>query len=206
MTLRNAMRTASALLQARHGESYMPSYNAQSGEIFGVMKQMKEEMEADLSEAQKTEAARAANFAELRAAKTSEIEAGEKMAETKEDEKAKCDNDLAEAKEDLGQTQGALAEDEKFSGNLEKTCNEAEANFNKRKESRLAEIQAVAETIEILTGDEAKDAMDTTFSFMQTSSEKSAQKQRKQAAAILRKSKIPELSMLATSVELDAFT
>merc|ERR1719238_1174776 len=142
---------------------------------------MKIEMETDLKEAQKREAALAANFAELRAAKTSEIEAGEKMAETKEDEKAQCDNDLAEAKEDLGVTQKALAEDEKFSGNLEKTCKEAGANFNERKKSRLAEIQAVAETIEILTGDEAKDAMDTTFSFVQVSSEKSANKKRKLA-------------------------
>jgi hypothetical protein len=205
-TVRHAMISASALLQERHGEGYFPSYSSQSGEILGVLKQLQEEMKADLSESQKTEAARAANFAELRKAKTEEIEAGEKMAETKEDEKAKCDNDLAEAKEDLGVTQGALANDEKFSGNLEKTCKEAEANFEERKKSRLAEIQAVSETIEILTGDEAKDAMDTTFSFMQTSSEKSAQKQRKQAAAALRRVNSPELSMLATSVELDAFT
>merc|ERR1719253_2049531 len=105
------------------------------------MKQFQKEMQTDLSEAQKTEAERAANFAELRTAKTSEIETGEKMAETKEDEKAKCDNDLAEAKEDLGQTETALAEDEKFSGNLAKTCKEADANFEKRKASRLAEIQ-----------------------------------------------------------------
>merc|ERR1719487_2805293 len=161
------MKTASALLQARHGESYFPSYNAASGEIFGVLKQLQEEMKADLSEAQRTEANRAATFAELRAAKTSEIEAGEKMAETKEDELAKTDMDNAEAKEDLGQTQAALAEDQKFLANLEKMCSEGDANFAKRKESRLAEIQAVGETIEILTGDEAKDAMDTTFSFMQ---------------------------------------
>merc|ERR1719478_556245 len=117
------------------------------------------------------------------------------MAETKEDEKAQTDNDLAEAKEDLGQTEGALAEDEKFSGNLKKTCDEAEANFNKRKESRLAEIQAVAETIEILTGDEAKDAMDTTFSFVQASSESRADKElRKQAAKALRLAHSPQLS------------
>merc|ERR1719421_1574341 len=106
------MRTASALLQARHGESYMPSYSAASGEIFGVLKQLDEEMKADLSEAQKKEAARAANFAELRKAKTSEIEAGEKMAEQKEDEKATCDNDLAEAKEDLGVTEKMAEEKE----------------------------------------------------------------------------------------------
>merc|ERR1719482_1345740 len=128
------------------------------------------------------------------------------MAETKEDELAKTDMDLAEAKEDLGQTQAALAEDQKFLANLGKMCKEAEANFEKRKEARLAEIQAVAETIEILTGDEAKDAMDTTFSFVQTAAERSQNQLRRQAAAALRRSKIPELSLMATSVELDAST
>jgi len=205
-TLRRAMKTTSSLLQARHGTGYMPSYNAASGEIFGVMKQFQSEMQADLKEAQETEATRAATFAELRTAKTSEIETGEQMAETKEDEKAQCDNDLAEAKEDLGQTEAALAEDEKFSANLAATCKEADANFEKRKASRLAEIQAVAETIEILTGDEAKDAMDTTFSLIQTATEKNQRQLRQQAAAILRRSKSPLLSMLATNVELDAFT
>ena len=58
--------------------------------------------------------------------------------------------------------------------------------------------------IEILTGDEAKDAMDTTFSFVQV--EKATDKLRKQAAAVLRKIRSPELAILATSVELDAFT
>jgi len=201
--VKKAVRVASALLQARHGHTYYPSYSSQSGEILGVLKQLKEEMEGDLSEAQKTEAARAATFAELRAAKTEEIETGEKMAETKEDELAETDMALAEAKEDLGQTETKLAEDQKFTANLEKTCAEADANFEERKKSRLAEIEAVSQTIEILTGDEAKDAMDTTFSFVQTSS---TDKRQRQAAAILRKVHSPELSMLATSVELDAFT
>jgi hypothetical protein len=208
-TVKNAIKTASALLQAQHAEAYMPSYSAQSGEIFGVLKQLQEEMKGALSEAQKTEAARAATFAELRSAKTAEIESGEKMAETKEDELAKTDMDLAEAKEDLGQTQAALTEDQKFLANLEKTCAEADANFAKRKNSRLQEIEAVSQTIEILAGDDAKDAMDTTFSFVQTSTE-TLNKRRREAAAILRlgaaKSRNPELSMLATSVELDAFT
>ena len=46
--------------------------------------------------------------------------------------------------------------------------------------------------------------MDTTFSFVQV--EKATDKLRKQAAAVLRKIRSPELAMLATSVELDAFT
>merc|ERR1719253_820874 len=45
--------------------------------------------------------------------------------------------------------------------------------------------------------------MDTTFSFVQT---RTTDKRRRDAAALLRRSKSPELSMLATSVELDAFT
>merc|ERR1719230_2441413 len=47
------------------------------------------------------------------------------------------------------------------------------------------------------------DAMDTTFSFMQT---QTTDKKRRDAAAVLRKVHSPELSMLASSVELDAFT
>jgi|Transcript_104480 cell division protein FtsB len=206
-TLSRAVKTANAFMQEHHGSSYYPSYNAQSGEIYGVLEQLKEEMSSDLKEAQEKEATRAARFAELRSAKTAEIEESEKMAEAKEDEKAETDNALAEAKEDLGQTGVALGEDETSLANLEKTCKEASVNFEKRKEARLAEIQAVGETIEILTGEEARDAMDTAFSFMQTSkSEKSLRVLRKKAAAVLRKFNIPQLSMLATSVELDAFT
>merc|ERR1719446_432406 len=48
--------------------------------------------------------------------------------------------------------------------------------------------------------------MDTTFSFVQTSTETTQRRIRDQAAAVLRKSKNPELAMLATNVELDAFT
>merc|ERR1712187_928150 len=86
--VRAAMRSAAQFVQAHHGTGYYPSYTSRSGEIMGVLKQLKEEMEADLSEAQKLESSRAAAFAELRLAKVAEIENGEKMAEKKEDELA----------------------------------------------------------------------------------------------------------------------
>merc|ERR1719158_1990207 len=129
------------------------------------------------------------------------------MAEEKEDELAQTDNELAEAREDLGQTQKQLAEDQKFMANLKKMCSEGDANFEERKKARLSEIQAVAETIEILTGDEARDAMDTTFKFIQVSS---TDKLRRSASTLLRRTAAAthnvDLAMLATSVELDAFT
>merc|ERR1719203_1734821 len=209
--VKRAMKSASAFMQARHGESYFPAYNFQSGEIVGVLKQLKEEMEGDLSAAQETEQERAAGFAELRAAKTQEIDSGWKMSEEKEDQLANQDNELAEAKEDLGQEKATLAADQKFLKNLKETCAEADKNFDARKNARQKEQQAIAETITILTGDDARDAMTGTFSFVQLSSTSGIEARKRRAAAqalrsAAKKAQDPALSVLATSVELDAFT
>jgi len=213
-TVQSALRAASSFAQRRgqDASAYVPAYSAQSGEIFGVLKQLQEDMEGDLSDAQKTESKRAGDFSDLRAAKTSEIEGGEKSSEEKEDQLSKADNDLAEAKEDLGQTKTTLAEDTKFAKNLKKTCDQADANFAKRKESRLSEIKAVADTIEILTADEAKDAMSGTFkekSFLQLSSKTFSERQRQAAKFLRRRASLsgsPQLALIASSAELNAFT
>jgi len=215
-SVQSALRTASAFVQKRgqDASAYVPAYESQSGEIFGVLKQLQEDMEKDLSESQKTESKRAGDFADLRKAKTEEIDGGWKSSEQKEDELAKTDNDLADAKEDLGQTQTTLADDTKFAENLKSTCDEADANFAQRKASRLAEIKSVADAVAILSEDEAKDAMEGTFNkkganFLQLSSQKNTLR-RRQAAKLLRrqaaKFSSPALALLASSVELDAFT
>merc|ERR1719324_1669863 len=107
------------------------SYAPQSGEILGILKQLKDEMEASLSDSQKAEKDAAANFNEMRNAKTAEIENGERMAERKEDELAETNNILAEAKEDLDQTTAVLTEDQKFMVNLKATCSDADGAFQK---------------------------------------------------------------------------
>jgi len=212
----SALKAGAAFVQAHHEQGYYPSYTAQSGEIVGILKQLKDEMEADLSEAQKEEAMRSEEFEALRQAKTAEIEAGEKMEEQKEDELAKTANELAEAKEDLGQEQAILANNEAFLKNVKVTCADADKNWEERKAARQAEIVAVTETIGILTEDEAKDAAAGTYSLLQRGSARRAaaessevQHRRREAARALRevaaKTHSPELSMLANTVELDAF-
>lgn len=203
------VREALKLVQTRHVQGYYPSYSAQSGQIVGILKQLKEQMEATLSEEQQTERMRAAAFDELRTAKVAEIEEAEKLTESKEDQKAHADNELAEAKEDLAAENGALSETERFLMNLEESCATGGANFDKRKAARLEEIKAVSETIAILQADDARDAMSATYSsFVQVGSSHGGG--RKAAATILRlaaaKLRSPSLSALATTVELDAFT
>jgi len=208
--VQRALKVATVFAQ-RHEQSYYPSYTSQSGEIIGILKTLQEQMKGDLSEAQQTEAAKAAAFHEMREAKMAEIEAGEAMEERKEDELATTKNDLANAKEDLKKTEDTLSEDQKFLMTMTATCKDATANFDARKASRLSEIKAVSETIGILTSDEAKDNFKATYSFVQKSAARQQRRtlQRQRAATVLRRaavmSKMPELSMLATNVELDAF-
>jgi len=203
--VKKALQEGKAFVQSKEG--YYPSYESQSGAIIGVLKQMKEQMEADYKAATDKEHMAAAAFADMRTAKTEAIEAGERMAEQKEDELAKTDNLVAEAKEDLGQTEETLAADEEFLKNLDKMCADSDGAFEKRKASRLEEIKAVSETIEILTGDEARDAMSGTYNFLQVGE---SDKNRKAAAAVLRKVGLKthniDISFLANKVELDAFT
>lgn len=208
--VKRALKSAHAFMQSRHGDLYYPSYKPQSAEIIGVLKQLKEEMEASFSEAKKTEIARAKAFEELRAAKTKMIDTSEKMAEQKEDELATSSNDLAEAKEDLEQETASLSETQKFMVTLKKTCSEGDTNFEERKKARLSEIQAVADAIKILMSDDARDTLSRTYSFVQMSKVTSRQSGRRhEAAEALRRaaagSKNPTLSVLATSVELDSF-
>jgi len=216
--VQRAMKSANAFVQAHHAEGYYPAYTAQGGQIVGVLKQLKEEMESNLSEAQKQENERAAAFAELRSAKTVQIQSQERMAEQKEDELATAVIVLAEAKEDLEKEEASLAEDQLFMKNLATTCGEAETDFAARKQARMAEMTALSETIAILQQDTARDAMSSTFSLLQVASgsgtslhQRRAMQHRRQAAsAALRRAAgqvhDPELSILATKVELDSFT
>jgi len=210
--LRRAAKSASSFFQAHHQAGYYPSYAAQSGEIVGILKQMMEDMTADLSEAQKQETAAAKKFAALREAKETEISEGEKMAEKKEDELAQTDNALAEAKEDLEQENAKLDENVKFMQNLNTTCETAEEDFESRKKVRMTEIQAVSETISILQADDARDTFSSTYSLVQLSRSESRTERshRRAAAQALRvagaRFSNPAFSALATSAELDSFT
>merc|ERR1719361_2928789 len=71
-----------------------------------------------------------------------------------------------------------------FLKKLKELCTDADENFQERKAMRLKEIQAVSETIEILTADEARDAMTGTYNFLQTSA--TSNKKRLTAAKALR--------------------
>lgn len=185
-----------------------------TAQILGILKQLQDELTSDLTEQQKAEVARAAAFKELSDSKKREMAAAEEQREDKRESLALTNQNLEDAKEDLVETKNALSEDQKFLISLKKTCAEADGNWEIRRKARLQEIEAVAQTINFLTSDEAKDTFSRTFkaaSFLQLSSRhRRVKDSHVSAAQILQhaaaKTHNPQLSILATRVELDAFT
>jgi len=187
------------------GNSYAP----QSGQIFGILKGLKESFETNLSQSQKDELASQKAYEELKAAKEDEIAAGKAQIEAKTGELADTDEKNAQAKQDREDTENTLAADEEFLYKLKQKCALTDKEFEERTKTRQLEMEAVNKALQVLTSDEAMDTMSRTFSLVQertsqTSERRSAASQVLLAAA--RSLHSPKLTALAMRVKLDAFT
>jgi len=181
------------------------SYNNRSGEIFGILGQMQEEFEKNLSDAQKEESSRQTLFEELKAAKEEEIKAANAQADKKEVELAETNEAKSEAQELLEDTKASLSADESFLMNLKEKCKLTDEEFEQRQKTRSEEVIAVSKAIEVLSGDDARDTFSGTFNdFIQISdNQKRAAEVLEKAAAIRHN---PRISHLAARAKLDAFT
>merc|ERR1719311_760094 len=189
-----AMLQEPALLTISQPELGSKSYEPASGQIFGILKQLKEDFESNLSNAQKEELANQESYKELKAGKEAEIAAGEELLATKKQELADADEKLAQSKEDLEDTNNSLNADQKFLMELKLKCQAVDVEWEARQKTRTEEIEAVTKAIEILTTDEARELFSKTFNpaFLQKDSLqknlRSVQvKRREQAAKVLMK-------------------
>jgi len=194
------------------------SYNSRSGGILGILKQQGDDFAKNLAAAQKEELDALVSFQKLAAAKNAEIAAATKQKENKEVALSNLMDKAAKAKEDIEATTNTLTADEKYLLEATKSCKFEDEEYAKRSKVRNEEIKALSETLNILTGDEARTLFDKTISFVQVSSVKrssaataAAQEAAKNQAfqRILKVSKAHKnwlLASLAVRVKLDAFT
>merc|ERR1719236_151342 len=143
--------------------TFKQSYAPQSGQIFGILKQMKETFESNLSQAQKDEMANQKAYEDLKAAKESEIKAGQEQIDTKTQELANTHEKLAAAKQDLEDTKNSLTADEQFLMMLKEKCQMTDQEWEARSKTRTLEIEAVSKALAILSGDDAHDVFSRTF-------------------------------------------
>merc|ERR1712227_1151513 len=161
--------------------TFKQSYAPQSGEIFGILKQMKETFETNLSSSQKEEMANQKAYEDLKAAKEAEIAAGQSQIDTKTQELADTDEKLAQAKEDIEDTRNSLAADEKFLMMLKEKCQMTDKEWEERQKTRQLEMEAVSKALAILSGDDAHDLFTRTFNpaLLQSSSTEHSERREK---------------------------
>lgn len=187
------------------------SYSSQSGQIFGILQNMLETFQANLSNSQKEEQANQKAFDEFKGAKENEITNGNNQIDEKTEDLGTNDENLAQAKQDLKDTRATLSADEQFLLDLKQKCQMTDQEWEARQKTRQDEIAAVSQAIQILDGDEAHATFSSTYeaSFVQTSNSVH-QKRRNDASAILastaEKTQDPKLMQMANSVKLANFT
>merc|ERR1719171_805253 len=178
-----------SFLSSSSGAQYVP----QSGEVIGILKQMKDEMEADLKEAKATEEKAIADYKALVAAKKKEIEAATKAIEDKMTRVGELGVEVATMINDLEDTKEGLEEDKKFLADMDNICEQKKKEWAEYQKMMAMELLALADTIKILNDDDAlelfKKTLPSAASLLQVRS--SAKELRRRALSALSGARAP---------------
>jgi hypothetical protein len=178
-------------------------YAPASGEIVGILKTMKDEMTADLTDTTNTENAAIASFDELVAAKTKEIDALTASIEAKTARSGELAVKHAEMMNDLDDTREDLAESKKFLADLDVNCENKKKEWAMYQKMQGEELLALADTIKVLNDDDALELFKKTLpgssaSFMQVTVSSKAMQQK--ALAILAQVNSPRVDLLEVAL------
>merc|ERR1719380_60715 len=145
-------------------------YAPQSGQIVGILKAMKDDMEAELKEAIADEEKAVAGYTDLKASKEKEIEMATEAIETKMARAGELAVSVVQSKDALEDANEEAADTTKFLATLEKDCATKEAEMAERVKMRNKEITAISEAIGILNDDDSLDVFKKALpsSFVQT--------------------------------------
>jgi len=161
-------------LSTSQNSDYVPS----SGQITGLLKELGDEMTRTLNDSTATEKSAIQAFDELVAAKTKEVNACTAAIEDKTVRVGELAVSIAQMKNELGDTQAALIEDQKFLADLDKNCASRQGEWDLVVKTRGEELVALSETIKVLQDDDAlelfKKALPSASSFVQVSSSNEA--------------------------------
>merc|ERR1719325_350352 len=131
------------------------SYSSQSGEIFGILSNMKETFETNLKTAQAAEKAAIKAHEEFMKTKKEDFDTMKKSYDGKQSTMSDNDSGLGEKKTLLEESERQLEEDEAFLEKLAPMCEKKSEDFEKREAFRVQEQAAITQAIAILDNDKA---------------------------------------------------
>jgi len=154
-------QTVTAFLEngGRGSDGYVPV----SGEIVGILEQIKEDFDKSLAEVEATEAEAVKLHEELIAAKEKQVSTLSASIETKTVKIGELQVEIVNMKNDLSDTEAALLEDQKMAADLKGNCDSKAAEWEERKKLRAEELVAIHDTIKVLNDDDALDLFKKTL-------------------------------------------
>jgi hypothetical protein len=132
-------------------------YSPGSGEILGILKQMKDDMAKSLEEAENGEAVASAGFTDLKAAKDQEIALASESIEAKEKKTGELAVSIAQSQDALEDATEDQTDSSTMLKTLTDTCDSKKLEWQARLKSREDEIAAISEAVTILNDDDALD-------------------------------------------------
>merc|ERR1719409_1310449 len=161
-------------------------YSSSSGEIVGILKAMKDEMDKDLNGAISDEEKAAAGFEELANAKKEEISAASSAIETKTKRSGELAVSVVTTAGDIEDTTKELDDLQSFLANLASQCATKKKEWDERCQVRAQEVAAISEAIKILNDDDALDLFKKTLSLEQTTRKFGFLQKRSSASVVAR--------------------
>merc|ERR1719499_599550 len=131
------------------------TYSAQSGEVVGILKDMRDTFERNLNAARLKEAAAQEAHEKFLKAMGEALSAMEESYEAKQSELSANDNSLSDKREKLDNAMKAKAAAEEFLEQLLEMCAAKSKEYDERTMMRASEQAAIAEAIAILNSDAA---------------------------------------------------
>lgn len=143
--------TVVSFLEASSDDEFAPS----SAQIVGILKGIKDDMEANLKTAVEDEDKDVKGFADLKASKEKEISMATAAIEKKTELAGTLAVSVVQTKDALDDAMAELADTKKFAAQLKSQCASKEKEWAERSQLRSEEIAAVSESISILNDDDS---------------------------------------------------
>jgi len=138
-------------------------YQPASGQIVGILKNMKDEMEKSIGEAKSAEESAVSSFGELKAAKNKEIAATTEAIESLTKRSGELAVSIVQNKNASEDAAEEAADASEFLANLKKNCASKAGEWEERQATRANELEAIAKAIAILNEDDALDLFKKTL-------------------------------------------
>merc|ERR1719313_1397581 len=161
--LKEALRSATVFLNDKQRSMvssflqapFTGNYNAQSGEIVGVLKNMNDTFTANLANARQVEAKALADFTAMKKVLDEEYDEASDLFEKRKKEIGETAELISTTTSERDTADTRLADDQEFLASLTERCAKKKADFEKRNMLRSQEEAAIAEAIAVLNSDAA---------------------------------------------------